>query len=84
MGPEGPAAEVFERYRAEIRRSNAIIAATPLDAAPKQPDPVWASWGLDFPDLRSVVMHVITETAIHAGHLDAVRELIDGRQWVVL
>jgi hypothetical protein len=29
-------------------------------------------------------MHVITETAVHAGHLDAVRELIDGRQWIVL
>lgn len=23
------------------------------------------------------------EVSIHAGHLDAVRELIDGRQWVV-
>jgi hypothetical protein len=29
------------------------------------------------------MLHVITETAIHAGHLDAVRELIDGRQWLV-
>jgi hypothetical protein len=27
---------------------------------------------------------VIMETACHAGHLDAVRELIDGRQWIVL
>jgi hypothetical protein len=27
-------------------------------------------------------MHVVTETAVHAGHLDAVRELIDGRQWL--
>jgi Protein of unknown function (DUF664) len=27
---------------------------------------------------------VITETACHAGHLDAVRELIDGRTWMVL
>jgi uncharacterized protein DUF664 len=26
---------------------------------------------------------VITETACHAGHLDAVRELIDGQQWLV-
>lgn len=80
---EEPAAEVFEAYREEIRRSDAIIARTDLDGAPKWADPVWASWGADFPDLRSVVMHVITETAIHAGHLDAVRELIDGRQWVV-
>jgi hypothetical protein len=27
---------------------------------------------------------VITETATHAGHLDAVRELIDGRTWFVI
>jgi len=27
---------------------------------------------------------VLKETACHAGHLDAVRELIDGRQWIVL
>jgi Protein of unknown function (DUF664) len=27
---------------------------------------------------------VITETAVHAGHLDAARELTDGRQWLVL
>jgi hypothetical protein len=31
-----------------------------------------------------VLLWVIKETACHAGHLDAVRELIDGRQWIVL
>jgi hypothetical protein len=30
------------------------------------------------------MLWVIRETACHAGHLDAVRELIDGRQWIVL
>ncbi|MFI7205360.1 mycothiol transferase [Micromonospora aurantiaca (nom. illeg.)] len=30
-------------------------------------------------DLRRIILHVIEETARHAGHLDAVRELIDGR-----
>jgi hypothetical protein len=34
--------------------------------------------------LAGIMLHVITETAVHAGHLDAVRELIDGRQWIVL
>jgi len=68
----------------EIRRSDAIIAGTDLDAPPAQRDERWASWGADFPDLRSVILHVLTETSIHAGHLDAVRELIDGRQWVVV
>jgi len=31
-----------------------------------------------------VLLHVITETATHAGHLDAARELIDGRTWMVI
>jgi Protein of unknown function (DUF664) len=30
------------------------------------------------------MLHVIKETACHAGHLDAARELIDGRQRIVL
>jgi hypothetical protein len=84
VGPDETADEVLGLYRAEIELSDAIIAATGLDEPPKQPDPMWAQWGMEFPDLRSVMMHVITETAVHAGHLDAVRELIDGRQWVVL
>ena len=29
--------------------------------------------------VRDVVLHVIEETARHAGHLDVARELIDGR-----
>jgi len=78
------ARDVFGLYREEIRRSDAIIARTDLDAPPAQRDERWASWGADFPDLRSVILHVLTETSIHAGHLDAVRELIDGRQWVVV
>ncbi len=35
-------------------------------------------------DLREVLLHVITETTCHTGHLDAARELIDGRQGLVL
>jgi hypothetical protein len=31
-----------------------------------------------------VLLHVVTETACHAGHLDAARELTDGRTWMVL
>jgi len=84
VGPGERASEVFEHYQDEIRRSNEILAETDLDSAPKQADPDWATWGVDFPDVRSVAMHVITETAAHAGHLDAVCELIDGRQWLVL
>ena len=84
LGPGESAGDVFARYRDEIERSNAVIAATALDAPPRQPDPRWREWGIDFPDLRFIMLHVMKETACHAGHLDAVRELIDGRQWIVM
>jgi uncharacterized damage-inducible protein DinB len=75
------AGAVFDAYRREIELANAVITATALDAAPALwPDEVWPTWRLQ--DLRAVLLHVITETACHAGHLDAARELIDGRTWL--
>ncbi|MGH3748396.1 MAG: DUF664 domain-containing protein [Micromonosporaceae bacterium] len=40
--------------------------------------------GLPPRDLLKTILAVITETACHAGHLDAARELIDGKKWLVL
>jgi hypothetical protein len=82
--PEGtPPAQVLALYREEITRADAIIGATALDAPPgRWPNEQFGSFRLV--DLRAVLLHVITETACHAGHLDAVRELIDGRTWMVL
>jgi len=78
-----PAEAVFASYRDEIDRANTIIAATRLDAAPAWwPADLFGEWRLD--DLRDVLLHVITETACHAGHLDAARELVDGRRWLVV
>jgi hypothetical protein len=34
--------------------------------------------------VREIMLHVIGETACHVGHLDVVRELIDGRTWMIL
>jgi uncharacterized damage-inducible protein DinB len=77
-----PGTAILDLYRDEIARANEIIAATPADAMPKW----WPDFFRDFPPrpLRKTVLHVITETATHAGHLDAARELIDGGQWIVL
>ena len=61
-----------------------IIAARSLDDPPAQPEDWWPDAGLDFPDLRTVIVHMLVETATHAGHLDAVRELLDGRQYLVV
>ncbi|MFD0206134.1 MULTISPECIES: DinB family protein [Saccharothrix] len=74
--PRGPA-EVFAFYREQCERSNAVLATTPLDTRPvgRFPDPL----GAETTDLRRIVLHMIEETARHAGHLDAVRELLDGK-----
>jgi hypothetical protein len=69
---------VFDLYRQEIEQANAILAGTSLDVAPARwPDELWPDWRFD--DLREVILHVITETACHLGHLQAARELIDGQ-----
>lgn len=82
VGADEPAGAIFDLYRHEIELANAIIAATALDTAPARWPDEWGSWRLH--DLREIILHVITETACHTGHLDVVRELIDGRTWLVL
>jgi Protein of unknown function (DUF664) len=77
-----PPAQVLGIYREEISRSNAVIETTPIDAPPgRWPTELFPSF---LADLRAVLLHVITETACHAGHLDAARELMDRRTWMVL
>ncbi|MGW1208915.1 mycothiol transferase [Streptomyces sp. NPDC002499] len=83
VDPEARAAAVLDSYRQEAELADAVITATAADAA-------LAWWPHDLfgephlHTLRDVLLHVITETACHAGHLDAARELIDGRRWLVL
>ncbi|HEY0950266.1 DinB family protein [Nocardioides sp.] len=84
VGPDEPAADVLAAYRAAIVRSDEIIAARQLDDPPARPEDWWGEAGLSFPDLRTILGHVLVETSVHAGHLDAVRELLDGRQHLVL
>lgn len=84
LDPGETVADVLVRYRDECERSDEIIRATALDAPPAQPDPMWEEWGRSFPNLRVIMLHMIVEVAAHAGHADAARELIDGKQWVVV
>jgi Protein of unknown function (DUF664) len=72
-----PASEVVAYYRGQIGRSDAVLAVTPLSAAPRgqHGDPDEA----EPPSVRWIVLHMIEETACHAGHLDIARELLDGR-----
>ncbi len=77
------AAEVFDLYRQESARTDAIIAAAAPEAGLAWwPDGLFGDWQPE--NVRQIILHTMTETACHVGHLDAVRELIDGRKWLVL
>jgi hypothetical protein len=69
-------ADIIAEYRQICARSDAILAVTPLSAAPRgqHGDPEIA----EPPNVRWVVLHVIEEIARHCGHLDIGRELLDG------
>lgn len=78
------AAAIVNAYREQIVASNAVLAKASPDDPPQRRDPLWDTWGVDFPSVRVIVLHMIVETATHAGHLDATVELLDGRQHLVL
>jgi len=57
--------------------------AAALDSPPAWwPGDLFGDWRLH--DLQEILLHLIVEVACHAGHLDSTRELIDGRQYLVL
>lgn len=68
--------DVIAFYRRAWAHADATIAGLDLDA----PGHVrwWRPESRD-PTLCRVLVHVIAETARHAGHADVVRELLDGR-----
>lgn len=78
-----PASSVLADYRRQIDLADRWCAGRkPTDAPAWWPANQFGEWRLH--TLRDVLLHVIAETACHAGHLDAARELIDGRTWAVV
>jgi len=76
VGDDHRLADVVDAYRARQERTESIVRSAPdLDVpcagASDQPVP-------DGLDLRWTLVHLIEETAHHAGHADATRELLDG------
>jgi uncharacterized damage-inducible protein DinB len=68
-GPELSVATAVAAYRARATATDAYVRATPLTEPCRDDEGV---------DLRWVLLHLINETARHAGHADATRELLDG------
>jgi len=71
--PDGTLQAAVDGYRQGWQRVDAVAFATAsLDELCRRPDaspPVSVRW---------VLMHLLEETARHAGHADILRELIDG------
>lgn len=68
-----PLARLLEEYDAECARSDAAIARQALDAPGST-----ALHSVGEASLRWMLLHMLEETARHVGHLDLVREMLDG------
>ena len=62
---------ILDVYERNVIRSNEIVGAAPdLDATVEANDTEYS--------LRWILVHMIDETARHAGHMDIIREQVDG------
>ena len=71
--PGVPLAQLVADYERQCAASNEIIAAHSLDELGKS-----ALFDSGAASLRWILLHMLEETARHAGHLDAIREILDG------
>jgi hypothetical protein len=77
---DAAAADVLGAMRIRLPQADAAVEHLPLSTAPAWwPDDLFGPWRLH--SLAEVLTHVLVETSCHTGHLDAARELIDGRTW---
>jgi uncharacterized damage-inducible protein DinB len=80
LGQDETVADVLEEYRQVAEETEAAVAGID-DLGQSIPVPKGVPW---YPDdveawsVRWVLLHLIEETARHAGHADIVRESVDG------
>ncbi|HEX2704156.1 MAG TPA: DinB family protein [Candidatus Lustribacter sp.] len=70
-------AGLLERYADVARRTDELVATVDLDASHPLPEAPWFEPGARW-SARRVLLHIIAETAQHAGHADIIRESLDG------
>lgn len=69
---------LLQRYDEVARRTDRVMATLPdLDLAYPLPPAPWFEPGARW-SARRVFLHLIAETAQHAGHADIIRESLDG------
>ncbi|NIH77923.1 DinB family protein [Amycolatopsis viridis] len=76
--PDETLAGVLAAYEEVARRTDELVATVDLDAVQELPKAPWnteRAWSA-----RRVLLHIIAETAQHAGHADIIRESLDGQK----
>jgi hypothetical protein len=81
VAPGGGLAAIA-RYRDECALADRVIDTHAQSDEPAAWPERWGSWRLS--NLYQIVLHMVTETACHAGHMDIVRQTIDGTQHLVV
>ncbi|MDA5145400.1 DinB family protein [Streptomyces sp. AD681] len=78
MLPGETLAGVLDAYAEAARRTEELIATLPdLGAAQPLPKAPWFEADTEW-SARRVLVHIVAETAQHAGHADIIRESLDG------
>ncbi|MFE9367504.1 DinB family protein [Streptomyces sp. NPDC006978] len=77
LATEIPLPQLLAEYEEQCARYRRLVAETDLDT--KAVHPLGDGRRVD---LRWVILHLIEETSRHNGHLDIVRELVDGHTGV--
>jgi uncharacterized damage-inducible protein DinB len=79
MGAEETLEGLIEDYQRCAAETEAAVRALPdLNAARPLPEEPWFEPGSSW-TARRVLLHILAETAQHAGHADIIRETIDGQ-----
>jgi hypothetical protein len=79
MEPGDTLAGLLERYDEVARRTDELVASVDLDAVQPLPEAPWFEPGSTWTARRAFV-HIVAETAQHAGHADILRETLDGQR----
>ena len=77
--PEETLAGVVAGYDAVADRTQELVGSVDLDEVHALPPAPWFPAGEAWSN-RRVFMHILAETAQHAGHADILRETIDGQK----
>jgi hypothetical protein len=79
LQPGETLASVLAEYEKISRRTDELVATLDLDVSYPLPQAPWFEPGAAW-SVRRTFLHVIAETAQHAGHADILRESLDGQK----